>query len=114
MLCAYNVRMNKIVTTLTTSGNSTAVRLPREILRTSGMNSKSKVKLSAKKNQIIITKSANPREGWDEQIESLLLTEGDLGKEFSDMKVADNDGLDDLPWDGPSFEEWQKAHGKIS
>jgi antitoxin component of MazEF toxin-antitoxin module len=106
--------MASIDTTLTTSGNSVALRLPREVLRMSGLNGKSKVKLSAKKGQITITKSINPREGWEEQIAALLLTEGDPSKEFSDMKAADNDGLDDLPWDGPSFEEWQKTHGKFS
>ncbi len=80
----------------------------------SGLNGKSKVKISAKKNQIIITKSTNPREGWEEQIDKLLLTEGDPSKEFVDMKAANNDGLDDLPWDGPSFEDWQKNDAKIS
>lgn len=80
----------------------------------SGLNGKSKVKISAKRNQIIITKSTNPREGWEEQIDALLLTGGDPSKEFYDMRAADKDGYDDLPWDGPSFEDWQKNHGKIS
>ncbi len=106
--------MNTIDTTITTSGNSAAVRLPKELLRMSGLNGKSKVRLSAKKNQIIITKNTNPREGWEEQIEALLIAEGDPSKEFDDMKIADNDGLSDLAWDGPSFEDWQKAHGKVS
>ncbi len=80
----------------------------------SGLNGKSKVKISAKKNRIIITKSSNPREGWEEQIEALLLAEGDPSKEFVDMKAADDDGLDGLPWNGPSFEEWQKNHDELS
>jgi antitoxin component of MazEF toxin-antitoxin module len=106
--------MTSIDTTFTTSGNSAAVRVPRELMRMSGLNGKSKIKISAKKNQIIITKSINPREGWEEQIDSLLLAEGDPINEFDDMKAADNDGLSDLPWDGPSFAEWQKTHGKVS
>lgn len=106
--------MNTIDTTITTSGNSAAVRLPRELLRMSGLNGQSRVRLSAKKNQIIITKNANPREGWEEQIEALLLKESTPNKEFDDMKAADNDGLSNLPWDGPSFAVWQKAHGKVS
>lgn len=106
--------MNTVDTTITTSGNSAAVRLPRELLRMSGLYGKSKVRLSAKKNQIIITKSTNPREGWEEQIDTLLLTESDPSQEFGDMKTASNDGLNDLQWDGPSFEEWQKTDDKIS
>ncbi len=106
--------MNAIDTTLTTSGNSVALRLPQEVLRMSGLNGKSKVKISAKKNQITITKSTNPREGWEEQIDALLLSEGDPSEEFIDMKAADVDGLDDLPWDGPTFEEWQKNHDQLS
>lgn len=106
--------MNAIDSTITTSGNSAAVRLPKELLRMSGLTNKSKVKLSAKKNQIIITKKSNSREGWEEQIEALFIAGDNPSKEFKDMKLADNDGLGDLPWDGPSFEEWQKTHGKVS
>jgi antitoxin component of MazEF toxin-antitoxin module len=106
--------MTSIDTTLTTSGNSVALRLPKEVLRMSGLNGKSKVKISARRNQIIVTKSTNPRDGWEDQIDGLLLIEGDPNKEFVDMKAADSDGLDELPWDGPSFEDWQKSHGKLS
>jgi antitoxin component of MazEF toxin-antitoxin module len=105
--------MSTIDTTITTSGNSAAVRLPRELLRMSGLNAKSKVRLSAKKNQII-TKNTNPRECWEEQIEALLADEGDPGNEFADMQAADSDGLSGLPWEGPSFQEWQKTYGKVS
>ena len=106
--------MNTVDTTITTSGNSAAVRLPRELLRMSGLNGKSKVRLSAKKNQIIITKNTNPREGWEEEIEALHIAGDGPSREFDDMKAADNDGLGDITWDGPSFEEWQKTHDKIS
>lgn len=90
------------------------MRLSQEVLRMSGLNGKSKVNISARKDRIVITKSSNLREGWEEQIDKLLASDGDPGKEFSDMKAAANDGLEDLPWDGPSFEEWQQAHDKLS
>ena len=106
--------MTSINTTLTTSGNSVALRLPQELLRMSGLNGKSKVKVSAKKDQILITKSANPREGWEDQIDALLASAGDPSKEFNEMKTTANDGLEDLPWNGPSFEDWQKTNGKLS
>ena len=77
----------------------------------SGFNGKSKVKITAKKDQIIITKSSNPRASWEDQIDKLLRREADPSQELTDMKAADNDGLDDLAWDGPSFEEWHKSHG---
>jgi len=106
--------MTTIDTSLTTSGNSTAVRLPKELLRMSGLTSKSKVKLEAKKGKIIISKSENPREGWADQIKTLMLTERDPSQEFSDMDAASNDGLDNLPWDGPSYEEWLETHDSHS
>lgn len=109
---AYNVRMNAINTTLTTSGNSVAVRLPKELLRMSGLSSR--VKLEAREGKIIISKSANPREGWATQIKALMKTEKEPSQEFKDMGRASNDGLDNLQWDGLSFEEWQKTHDRLS
>lgn len=106
--------MASIDTTLTTSGNSAAVRLPKDLLRMSGISDKSRVRLEAKKGKIIISKSADPREGWADQIKSLMQAEKEPTKEFGDMNAAANDGLDSLPWDGPSFEEWQKTHGRLS
>jgi antitoxin component of MazEF toxin-antitoxin module len=103
-----------INTTLTTSGNSTAVRLPRELLRMSGLSSKSKVTLEAKQGKIIISKSTNGREGWASQIKALLAQNGDPTVEFNDMDSTAKDGLDELLWDGPSFEEWQKTHEELS
>jgi antitoxin component of MazEF toxin-antitoxin module len=104
--------MNAINTSLTTSGNSVAVRLPKELLRMSGLGSK--VKLEARQGKIIISRASNPREGWDAQIKVLISAEGDPTEEFSNMKLAQNDGLDDLPWDGPSFEDWQKENARLS
>lgn len=68
------------------------------------------VKLEAKKGKIIISKASNTREGWSNQIKALTAFNGDPSQEFSDMSPASNDGFAELPWDGPSFEEWQKSH----
>ncbi len=80
----------------------------------SGFNAKSRVTLEATKGKIIITKSTNPRQGWSEKIKSLMSSEGDPSLEFSDLNNSSSDGLDGLSWDGPSFEEWQKSHDKVS
>jgi antitoxin component of MazEF toxin-antitoxin module len=108
---AYNVRMNAINTTLTTSGNSVAVRLPKELLRMSGLGSS--VKLEARQGKIIISKVVNARQGWNAQIKALVIANGDPTREFDDMGVP-KDGLEDLPWDGISFKDWQKNNAKLS
>jgi len=100
--------MNAIATTLTTSGNSVAVRLPKELLRMSGLGNN--VQLEAKQGKIIISKATNPREGWDAQIRAMVAANGDPTTELNDMDFAQHDGLEDLPWDGPTFEDWQKAN----
>jgi antitoxin component of MazEF toxin-antitoxin module len=100
--------MNPINTSLTTSGNSVAVRLPKELLRMSGLGNK--VKLEAKQGKIIISKASNPRENWGAQIKALVAAKGDPTEEFSGIDQAVNDGLADLPWNGPSFEDWQKKN----
>ena len=104
--------MNVINTTLTTSGNSVAVRLPKELLRMSGLGPI--VTLEARSGKIIISKPVNPRENWAAQIKALVDIGGDPIQEFSDMNIASNDGLEDLPWDGPSFEDWQKSNANLS
>jgi len=104
--------MSTITTTLTTSGNSVAVRLPKELLRMSGLGSK--VKLEVKQGKIIISKSTNSREGWAKQIKTLVAAKGDPAEGFDDLSGTAQDGLDDLPWDGPSFEEWQKDNDHLS
>jgi antitoxin component of MazEF toxin-antitoxin module len=110
--CAYNVRMNAINTTLTTSGNSVAVRLPKELLKMSGLGSR--VKLEAKQGKIIISKSTNVHDGWGTKIKALVAINGDPAQEFGDMKTSTLDGLENLPWDGPTFEEWRKDNAKLS
>ena len=104
--------MITINTSLTTSGNSVAVRLPKELLRMSGLGNR--VKLEAKQGKIIISKVSNPHEGWGAQIKALVAVKGDPTEEFSDMNQAENSGLADLSWDGPSFEDWQKNNAKLS
>ncbi len=113
-MCVQCTYMATIDTSLTTSGNSAAVRLPRELLRMSGISSNSKVKIEAKKGKIIISKSASVRSGWAEQIKELLKSDKDPTQKFKDMELAAQDGLDDLTWNGPSFEEWQRANDKLS
>lgn len=108
---AYNVRMNAINTTLTTSGNSVAIRLPKNLLRMSGLGNR--VQLEAKQGKIIISKITNAREGWGAQIKALVATNGDPTGEFNDIRVANGES-DDLAWDGVSFEDWQKEHAKLS
>jgi antitoxin component of MazEF toxin-antitoxin module len=110
--CAYNVRMNQINTTLTTSGNSVAVRLSKEMLRISGLGNN--VTLEARQGKIIISKATNPRENWESQIQKLISDIGDPTTEFKNMDVASQDGLEDLAWDGPTFENWQKNNAKLS
>jgi antitoxin component of MazEF toxin-antitoxin module len=91
----YNVRMNAINTTLTTSGNSVAVRLPQQLLKMSGLTDR--VRLEARQGKIIISKAVSPREGWRQQIEeevsahgmpSMADTYGDLHAE-AEVTVAD-------------------------
>lgn len=101
----YNVHMPTINTNLTTSGNSVAVRLPKELLRMSGLGSK--VKLEARQGKIIISKVSESRSDWSTQIKALSEKEN-AAAEFTDMNMTALDGLEDLPWDGPSFEQWQK------
>ena len=104
--------MNAINTSLTTSGNSVAVRLPKELLRMSGLGSR--VQLEAKKGKIIISKASSPRQNWDEQIQQLIVENGDPTLEFAEIHTTSHDGLDGLAWDGLSFEEWQQENGRLS
>ncbi len=107
MICTYNVRMNKINTTLTTSGNSIAVRLPKEVLKMSGLGKN--ITLEVSEGQIVIRKANNPREGWAEQITKLNARYGDPTEEFKDLGVHMADHADNTPWNGVSFEDWQKS-----
>ena len=102
-----------INTTLTTSGNSVAVRLPKRLLQMSGL--KDKVTLQVKKGKIIISKPTNPREGWDNNIKSMIEKYGDPSEEFADMNnILADEGLENLPWNGITYEEWLKDNDKIS
>lgn len=104
--------MTVINTKLTTSGNSVAVRLPKELLKMSGLGDQ--VTLEAKKGKIIISKASNPKASWDEQIEKIIKKYGDPTDEFKDFRSSTGDEWDNLPWDGPSYEEWQKNGRKFS
>ena len=104
--------MTTINTSLTTSGNSVAVRLPKELLRMSGLGSK--VQLEAKKGKIIISKTTSSRQDWDSRIQQLMAGTSDPTVEFVEMNAASQDGLEDLAWDGPSFEEWHHDNIRVS
>lgn len=101
--------MLNITTRLTTSGNSKAIRLPKELLRMSELGEQ--VELEARRGQIIIRKAKNPRASWPNQINKILADQGEPTHEFTDMEAASDDGLDNLPWDGPTYEQW---HAKNS
>lgn len=61
-----------IITKITTSGNSKAVRLPKALLQLTGIEDQ--VKLSVQDGAIVITpvKKRRPREGWAEQIDAYI------------------------------------------
>lgn len=89
-----------------------AIRLPKTILAMSGLSGT--LDLEVKKGQITIRSKANPRAGWREQIKASTEKYGDDAKEFADMDALIGDGLENLPWDGLSYEKWLKSHGKHS
>lgn len=97
--------MNAITTTLTTSGNSVAVRLPKELLRLSGLTHD--ITLQASKGKIVISNHDHPRHDWAQKIKNLQVAHADPTLEFADIETGDD--LDDAAWDGPSFEDWQKS-----
>jgi antitoxin component of MazEF toxin-antitoxin module len=96
-----------ITTRITTSGNSKAIRLPRALLDLSRIGDV--VELEARPGEIVIRSAGNPRAGWSQQIESLLAKHGDPSAEFAELFAPD--GLDALPWDGPSYDEWSTRAG---
>jgi antitoxin component of MazEF toxin-antitoxin module len=104
--------MTSITTKLVKDGNSMAVRLPKTLLVMSGLYGF--VQLEAKKGQIIIKQDKkHPRENWEEQINKVLTEEAHVkDDDFADMSSTIADGLNDLPWDGPTYKEWQKQHAK--
>lgn len=104
--------MNAINTSLTTSGNSVAVRLPKDLLRISGLGKE--VTLEAKNGKIIISKAINARETWDQQIQDLVTKHGDPTLEFGDIYTPASDSFEDLAWNGPSFEEWKQSNDRLS
>ena len=87
--------MNHMHTTLTTSGNSVAVRLPKELLRMSGLTKK--VTLQAKDGQIIIRNAPHPRDSWREQIEKEIRTHGfpTMADKYGDMSKENDATLAD-------------------
>ena len=90
--------MSTINTTLTTSGNSVAVRLPKELLRMSGLGKN--VTLEAKRGAILISKRAHAREDWKQQIEKEIASHGlpaaidDYGDMSAEIDATLRDGLE--------------------
>lgn len=66
------------------------------------------VELEVRRGEIVIRDAKDPRAGWSEQIRVLLAKYGDPADEFGDLTHL-NDDLDELTWDGPSFEEWRQG-----
>ena len=87
--------MNTINTNLTTSGNSVAVRLPKELLRMSGL--KSNVTLEARQGKIIISNPIHVREGWQQQIEKEVSLNGlpAIVDKYGDMQAEMDATLSD-------------------
>jgi virulence-associated protein VagC len=87
--------MSYITTNLTTSGNSVAVRLPKDLLRLSGLTKR--VSLQAKNGQIIISNVPDPRHGWKSQIEKELKAHGELSMidDYGDMSKENDATLTD-------------------
>ena len=84
-----------ITTKLIQDGNSTAVRLPKVMLKMSGLQGK--VRLEAKKDQIIVHAINNPRENWTAQIDAVVASGKAAGRdrELDDWDAASGDGIDD-------------------
>jgi antitoxin component of MazEF toxin-antitoxin module len=98
--------MTTIPTRLTTSGNSKAVRLPSALLKLSQLGDA--VELEARPGEIVIRAAQHPRADWPEKIQKILAEHGDPANEFTEWNAAAGDGLEDIPWDGPTYEEWAK------
>jgi antitoxin component of MazEF toxin-antitoxin module len=98
--------MSTISTRLTTSGNSKAVRLPSALLKLSQLGDA--VELEARPGEIVIRTAQHPRADWPEKIQKILAEYGDPANEFTGLDIMSGDGLEDVPWDGPSYEEWSK------
>ena len=98
--------MSTISTRLTTSGNSKAIRLPKALLALSQIGDA--VELEARPGEIVIRSAKSPRAGWREQIEKVSAELGDTADEFSGWNAIAADGFDDIPWNGPTYEEWVK------
>ena len=97
-----------INTTLTTSGNSIALRQPKDILRLSRIGSE--VQLTAEDGKIIVSNATNPRVDWEKKIMATK-SQNQPQDDFGDLRLAMNDGLDSLPWNGMTYKDWQKNHG---
>lgn len=95
--------MTTITTKLVKDGNSTAVRLTKDVLEMSGLNGD--IQLSVEKGLVMLRplKAKKPRADWTAQIAKVLAEDPQALKrdeelaEWEEETVAD--GLDDIPWE---------------
>lgn len=86
--------MTTITTKLVKDGNSTAVRLPKSLLKMSGLGHT--VELEAKKGRIIVRKAGHARQGWEAKIAAVSATTPVAGDvELSEWDETLLDGLDE-------------------
>jgi antitoxin component of MazEF toxin-antitoxin module len=101
--------MGTISTRLTTSGNSKAIRLPKALLELSQLSDS--VELEARPGEIVIRSASSPRAAWRAQIQRVTESNQSAHTHDPDLEFWEGtaaDGLDSLPWDGPTYEEWAK------
>lgn len=86
--------MNTIKSRLIKDGNSTAVRIPKDVLKMSGLSGD--VDLNVRKGRIIVSRRKHPRAGWDEKIRATnqrIKTVAKTDPELTDWDEAAGDGL---------------------
>ncbi len=85
-----------IITRLVKDGNSVAVRIPKTVLKLSGLQGA--ITMQVKQNQIILKPAPRPRSAWKQQIERVLAENPDAlqsDNELSDWEVTTGDGIDE-------------------
>jgi antitoxin component of MazEF toxin-antitoxin module len=87
--------MSIITAKLVKDGNSVAVRLPKVILKMSGLHGT--VGLTAKKGRIVVSQARKARADWPLKMQELITHNAKIAKndEFSAWDNTLSDGLDD-------------------
>lgn len=86
--------MPKLITHLVKDGNSMAVRLPKTLLEMSNLHGE--ITLEAKRGQIVMRNSKNPRSKWGEHIARIAQQQKHMpdDKELSDWETTTADGVE--------------------